>query len=400
MAAAGLGFAAAPALAQTVPQSAPPATSNTPATQAVGPRDLQNFSLGGTVTRQADPVAPPSSAPARRAAPPATASDAPARTETPRSARPMRPDRASAQTPPAAARIDAPRETAPSLATTTRDVSPPPAPAPQALATAPLPSFAPPTVQPIALSPEARFVLWPWLLAALALAAGVLFLFWRSRRQGAFAGGPQLDAFVAPEAAPRPVPRPAPAPAPAPPVASPAPQPQPSFPGLVTTRLRPTLEIAVNPLRFVVEDARVALELEIELFNSGSAPARGVLVEATLVNAGNQQDEQLGAFFADPVGQGERIVVIGPLQRVMIKSQVAVTREEIQQFEIAGKKVCVPLLALNALYGWNNKEGQTSVAYLIGRETEGGKLAPIRLDLGPRLFRGIGLRQLPNELRK
>jgi hypothetical protein len=88
------------------------------------------------------------------------------------------------------------------------------------------------------------------------------------------------------------------------------------------------------------------------------------------------------------------------MQRVVIKSQVAVTREEIQQFEIAGKKVCVPLLALNALYGWNSDEGQTSVAYLIGRETEGGKLAPFRLDLGPRLFRGIGLRQLPTDLRK
>ena len=44
---------------------------------------------------------------------------------------------------------------------------------------------------------------------------------------------------------------------------------------------------------------------------------------------------------------------------------------------------------------WSAGEGQTSVAYLVGRDTKGEKMAPFRLDLGPRIFRGVGARLLP-----
>lgn len=197
-------------------------------------------------------------------------------------------------------------------------------------------------------------------------------------------------------------PRPAPAPTPAPlqPSAAPAPDAEPAFAGLVTTRLRPQVEIRINPLRFVVENDRVSCEFELELVNTGNAPARGVLLEATLLNAGNTQDESLRTFFENPVGKGERIVAIPPLQNMALKTQVSVTRDQVQEFEIAGKKVCVPLLAINALYSWpSGKEAQTSMAWLLGRATEAEKLAPFRLDLGPRLTRGVGMRQLPQELR-
>jgi hypothetical protein len=59
----------------------------------------------------------------------------------------------------------------------------------------------------------------------------------------------------------------------------------------------------------------------------------------------------------------------------------------------------VPLIAMNALYRWSGGEGQTSVSYLLGRDIKGEKMAPFRLDLGPRLFRGVGARALPSGLR-
>src|SRR5438045_2750662 len=58
---AGLALAPSPLLAQ----SAPAPATNTPATDAVGPKELQNFSLSGTVTRPADEPAQ-TSAPAAR----------------------------------------------------------------------------------------------------------------------------------------------------------------------------------------------------------------------------------------------------------------------------------------------------------------------------------------------
>ncbi|MEO7277633.1 MAG: hypothetical protein ABIW33_06385 [Sphingomicrobium sp.] len=175
----------------------------------------------------------------------------------------------------------------------------------------------------------------------------------------------------------------------------------PSIPGTITTRLRPWLEVAISPGRFRVEDDRIVFEFEIELFNSGKAPARAVLVEATLINAGNDQDSQLDRFFANPVGEGQRIVSIAPLRRVNFTTEVGLAKDYVHQFEIADKRVCVPLLALNALYRWNDSnEGQTSASYLVGRDTQAEKLAPFRLDLGPRLFPTVGLRLLPSGLRK
>jgi hypothetical protein len=254
------------------------------------------------------------------------------------------------------------------------------------------------------LAPEHSVALWPWLLAALALGAGGAFLFWRNRSQEEFAGGPQFDAFVAPQPAPAagpalaPVPRPAPAPRPVP--APPRTLPPASIPGIVSTRLRPWVEIGFHPTRCIVDDERVAIDFEIELFNSGSAPARAVLVEASLFNASVNQDQELGAFFANPLGEGERIVAIPPLKRMTIRTQVVAPRSTIQEFEVGERKVFVPLIAFNALYKWSNSEGQTSSAYLLGRDTNGEKMAPFRLDLGPRIFRGVGGRLLPIGIRQ
>ncbi len=51
----------------------------------------------------------------------------------------------------------------------------------------------------------------------------------------------------------------------------------------------------------------MTVEFELELMNSGSAAARAILIEATLFNAGPNQDAEIGRFFANPVGEGDRI---------------------------------------------------------------------------------------------
>ncbi|WP_028969521.1 hypothetical protein [Sphingomonas sp. URHD0057] len=239
------------------------------------------------------------------------------------------------------------------------------------------------------LAAEHRLLLWPWLLAAIALGAGGAFLFLRNRSRHAFAGGPQLDAFVAPEPAPRPIPAPAPPKAP------------PAVPvGIVSTRLRPWVELAFQPGRCIVEDDRVTLEFELSLQNSGSAPARAVLVEATLMNAGPYQDQEISNFYGTPVGEGERITTIPPLKTVVVKTKVVAPRANVQLVEIGGRRVFVPLIAFNALYSWSSGEGQTSASYLLGRDGKGDKMGPFRLDLGPRVFRNVGARMLPIAVRK
>jgi hypothetical protein len=403
--AAALALVPAIALAQ----EAPPA-SNAP-TDAVGPKELQNFTLNGTVTRPADqPVAVPPTSTRRQ--PRAQAQSAPPPAASPPTIAP------AAQT--SAAAAPAPRRTE----TASAEPSPLPpktAPAPEPLRQSPpsssvtvalpklysdnvtssaaastpaaAPGFAPDPQPAGTLAPAHGFSLLPWLLAALALGAGGAFLFWRNRGREAFAGGPQVDSFTAP-----PVPAPAPRRAPSPPQ-QPAPKPaSPALAGVVSTRLRPWIDIGFHPLRCILEDQRVVVQFEIELFNSGSAPARGVLVEATLFNAG--QDTQIGNFFANPVGTGERIAAIPPLKRIAIRTQVAVPREQVQAYELGGRQVFVPVIAFNTLYSGSGGEGQTSVSYLLGRDTKGEKMGPFGLDLGPHIFRSVAARLLPIGVRQ
>ena len=142
------------------------------------------------------------------------------------------------------------------------------------------------------------------------------------------------------------------------------------------------------------------VEFDLELFNSGSAPARSVLVEGSLFNAGASQDAELAAFFGNPVAEGERIDTIPPLKRASLRTRVLLQRDRMQAYEAGGRQVFIPLIAFNALYSWGGGAGQTSVSYLLGRDTKGDKLGPFRLDLGPRIFRGIAGRLLPTGVRQ
>lgn len=367
-------------------QEAPPATSNTPATDAVGPRELQNFSLSGTVSKPAD----------QPSAPTVTAAKPPPAPAQPVAATPI----AVRQTPAAREPRRSPAAAAPA-AQPSADVSsstqaPAPAPPVATTSAATAQSFAPPSLPSAptsGLAPGGGFPMLPWLPAALALAGVVAFLLWR-RQRAALAGDPHIDLFVAPEPDPAPPP-----PAPEPVRALPPKPGAPAASGIVASRLRPSIELGVHPLRCLVEDGQVVIEFEVELYNAGTAPARAVLAEASLMNAGATQDKELISFFANPVGAGERLDAIPPMRRINLTSRVVAPRAAIQEYDVAGRKAFVPVIAFNALYEWSGGRAQTSVAYLVGRETRGEKLGPLHLDLGPRAFTSLGARELPAAVR-
>jgi hypothetical protein len=380
--AAGLTLAPVSVLAQEAP-----VTTNAPAADTVGPRELQNFSLQGNVTRPADQ---PATVPVRTTV---------AREQQPAASPPVRREQTTRRTADVSKPAPRPAAAAPRQISETTPEPQPIAPS-ASLTTAPAPTpassppFAPadaPTDMP---APEQHFALLPWLLAALALGAGGAFLLWRNRSRPAFAGGPEMDYFSAPEAAPTPpIPPPPPARAPAPPRAS---------LGIVSTSLRPWIDIIAQPLRCIVTEKDVTIEFELELFNSGNAPARDIYVEAVVVNAGPEQDQELASFFSRTDPSGQPIEAIHPLTRTSFKTQVVTPRDHIAVFEVGGRQVFVPLLAFNTFYRRGSSEAQTSVAYLVGRDNkgDGGKMAPFRLDQGNRIFRTLGTRQLPNGVRR
>ena len=394
---------AAPAIAQNSEApvdvtAAPPASSDT-----VGPSQLQNFNLQGTVTRPADhpaassPAPAPSSAVAQPAAPAAqqqqaTADIGPATTAS-------RPAAVTERQPaPSAGLPEAPDTATPSLPLEVKTD-----PAPQSSGTGEaIPAAA-------SVGGGDGFWSWPWLAALIALVGGGAFIAFgrrgRDRRYGdpgrmAFAGlVPDAEAEPAiPPARPRPDPvppraQPAPRPDPVPPPA-PKPAPRPADDGLVkSTALKPELNFQFVPDRAVVTERDVLLQFDVVLTNSGAATARDVLVEAKLVPAHSGQDQEIAAFFQQPQATGDRMAGIPPLGRVSLKSSVRLPLDQLHSFEVEGRKLFVPLVAFNILFRGSGGEGQASASFLVGRGTENDeKLAPFRLDLGPRIFRGLSAR--------
>ncbi|MEO7564375.1 MAG: hypothetical protein ABIR63_01525 [Sphingomicrobium sp.] len=378
---AGLVLAAAPVRAQEQPQQ--PATSTT--NDSVGPRELQDFNLQGTITRRAEPL--PSPPPPTTRAP----TDRPATGPAPS---PLVP--APAATPS--------RTLKPEFRSAERTARNRPEPAiPELAASSPVPVELPPVVDlPVPSGvrspppPSANNIPWPWLMAAAALLGGAGIYLFRQRQRVALAGGVGPDSG---DAATVSVPEPRPAPLPLVPPRSPvAPRPDPV--GVVSTRLRPWLELSFQPTRCTIDYNNVTIEFELALLNSGSSPAREILVEASYFNAGAEQGEALQQFYANPVAAGERAVSLPPLKTMVIRNRIVTPREQVREYEVGGRKLFVPLVGFNALYRWANGEGQTSAAFILGRATDGEKLAPFRLDMAGREFRTLGQRPLSEALRQ
>jgi hypothetical protein len=188
--------------------------------------------------------------------------------------------------------------------------------------------------------------------------------------------------------------RPAAAPPPQGPVST-------TMPGMiVSTRLRPQLDIQFMPERLIVDGGNVSIQFAAIVLNSGNAPARDVLVEAAMFNAGATQDEEIAGFFAHPVARGERIAEIPPLKTLTLRSAVTLPMTQIRVYEVEGRKLFVPLVGFNALYRWGGKDAQTSESYIVGIDTQADRMAPFRIDGTPRQVRNLAARSHTVRLRK
>jgi hypothetical protein len=374
-----------------------------PSPETVGPSQLRNFSLDGTVTRPADRPANTAPAPAQPNQPRAVA---PTVTETPAATASTA---TAARRPSATSPIASPVASGGDVAGSAVGITPT-LPTDGATSTAPASSFGSSAVPESPLAPDQEGLPWAWIAALIAVLGGGLFLLWSRRGRRARYGDPGRLAFAGltagdapettgfPPARPRhdPVPgRPSPVPPRAqnaPPQAAPASAPvaKPADNGLiVSTRLKPQPSVHFQPDRAVVTEQDVVLQFDVVVSNDGSAPARDVLVEARLVPAHAGQDRDIASFFAEPVGKGDRIPAIQPLGKLSLKSAVRLPLSEVRSFQVEGRTLFVPLVAFNILYGG----GQASASFLVGRGGEGDeKLAPFRLDLGPRIFRGLSAR--------
>ena len=151
----------------------------------------------------------------------------------------------------------------------------------------------------------------------------------------------------------------------------------------------------------IITDEHAAIAFDVTLFNSGSGPARDVIVEACMINVGKQQERQLADFYQATADERNAIPVIAPLSRVSLKSAVRLPRGAVQEFVVGGRKLFMPMVAINVLYRWSSGQGQTAVSFLVGRGEDGAeKLKPIRLDHGPGGWKKLAARPYERGIRR
>lgn len=421
---AALG-ATAPAGAQGVPAPTP-APTPTPTPMLIP--GLGNFSLtprpGSTVSR---PTAPP---PVVSTLPTPTPAASPPPARTP----PVSLPRAVA-TPPASP-------------VPTPTVTPVPVPAETPLPVAPLPSpILPPESATVApepvVAPATRAPFWPMLGGAAALAAllvgGLVFL--RRQRLGRDEDYDELVAeredharfdliadvlSPAPEQVAEPVHTPltaapirapidpiappkrgahaifdlgavaaepadaAVAPEPAPPEVAPEARPAPVEPAVapVAPAIVPAiLDIELRAKRAGTNLLSAAVDYDIVVCNAGDAPARAVQADVRLLSAGAEQDGWIRSLFSSPI---ERPITppfdLAPHMAIELSGMAMMPKEMLSTMTVQGRVLFVPVLAINLLYERDGEAGQTAASFVIGIDRgEGAKMAPFRLDAGPRM---------------
>ena len=404
---------AAAALTPAVAQdSAPPPESDT-----VGPRELENFNLEGRVTRPAEQQQPPAAPVAQPDSPPQAR---PVTTEVRDSApvnraansQPNRQVAAPARTEAASDLLSrAPTRAQPRAAQSSNAAATPSAPPKPALVTP-------------ANEGSSSLLVW---IAALLFAAGGAAVYWFLRygrsASPAYAGGHARN-HARPEPAPtqprKPLPQAATAPLADEPIVrrpmSTTFRPKPDAPvsgavttsapaatnplGIVASSLRPWIEVELSPDRALVDDNGAAIAFNVTLFNSGSAPARDVSIETCLLNAGAKQDAELSEFYKRPRAGTDAIPVIAPQSRVPLRTAVKIPRDMIHEYEVEGRKLFMPMVAVSTRYRWSSGEGQTGVSFLVGKDQEEqARLAPLRIDQGSRSWKGLGVRRYEKGLR-
>ncbi|CAN5469136.1 hypothetical protein BH10PSE12_BH10PSE12_15950 [soil metagenome] len=358
------------------PQRVGPEIDNRPPVQAAPPAATVPVS---------PPVAAPALTPPRTTATVAPPLAVPAETK-PNETRPV--ETRSVKTGPITAPAVASGTAKTGMAETPRAVPSSPVPTPTVVPDAtPRPDNAPPA--PAGSSPL------PWIIGLIvALIAGGLALLVRRRRPAQDAPFEETDI---PTAAPAPrsaAKAPAPvAPAPPAPAATPVPIP---VPAAKMERPRAGLSIAFYPLSARNTLVAVTIGYRLVLHNDGEDAIEAISIAAILANADSGQEQALAAFFAAaPELPTHQVARIEPGADMVLTGELRLDHAAIEPIRINEQSLLIPVIAFSAHYGWaQDGRGYSGAAFILGQESDPPRprMAPFRLDQGPRQYRSVGSR--------
>jgi hypothetical protein len=244
---------------------------------------------------------------------------------------------------------------------------------------------------------DASSLPWAWIAGALALAAIALFTIARLWTRRALAHAGQMEEnFHSPVSATmeasidEPVTTPmvdkmVPEPVAAKVLAEP-----------VTDVARPLLDISFIPDKATISLANLTVRGSLRIINQGKMAAHTMKLRAVLISASEAQNAAIAQFhetknlhFTEDLGEA------GAAERIGMDLELSIPLSELRSYPLGDQRLFVPIMLANIEYEWG--EGGHDVAKLaclIGREANPPKpkMAPLRLDLGPRSFTPLGQR--------
>ena len=167
---------------------------------------------------------------------------------------------------------------------------------------------------------------------------------------------------------------------------------------------RPWIEIDLHAERATADAKESVVEFEMTIRNSGGSVARNIRMQAKLICGTLEQDKEILDFHRKKPGEHRTLSMpdLPPGEEIRIKGRVDIKGEELKALRVEERLLFIPLVAVNAFYEFGSgRTGQTSKSFLVGREKPdpADRMAPFRLDLGPRVYRTVSQRPYKIERR-
>ena len=162
---------------------------------------------------------------------------------------------------------------------------------------------------------------------------------------------------------------------------------------------KPRLSIDFIPEKASISFTALTVRGELRIINQSDLPAKNMQLRATLISASAQQKTQISSFHNALLDtQAEYLGDTQAGEGIVKRIELTVPLADLQSFPLGDQQLFVPILVGNIAY--SDEAGilsETSkIACMIGREANPPKpkMAPLRLDLGPRSFSPLGQRPL------
>ncbi|KFG91281.1 hypothetical protein BV98_000771 [Sphingobium herbicidovorans NBRC 16415] len=146
----------------------------------------------------------------------------------------------------------------------------------------------------------------------------------------------------------------------------------------------------------------------LTLHNRGTLAAEDILIRTLIANADTGQQATMQQFFAGATGMpAHSAVSIAPGESHSLTGELRLLPDQIAPVQMGNRALLIPLVAFDAQYRWADEAGEsltgtgrTGRAFIVGQEKSppADRLAPFRIDQGPRQFRAPGSRATALEL--